>query len=199
MSILLWDGSIFMQNYKNEFYEIFKNCDTDKAQNYSTAYFETIGDIRQDIKLLFEIGVCRGGSARGFRKYFPNAVIVGIDIDPNSYFEEPGINIEIGDAANEQFINSLIDKYGLPDIVIDDGSHFSSDIKKSFQLLYDKTKTCYVIEDYGTQFFEFRNGFYINDGQPATNILTDHVNSLLFKPGFCKAIHIYHSICFIMK
>lgn len=183
----------------NEFFGIFKSKDTDKSQNYSEGYENIFKNIRKEIKLLFEIGVCRGGSVRGFKEYFPNAIIVGIDIEKNSYFEEDRIKIEIGNATDENFINFLIKKYGFPDIIIDDGSHFSTDIKKTFSFLYDKAKICYIIEDYGTQFFDFRNGFYINDEKPATDIIHNKIDQLLKEKNTCKSIHIYYSICFIMK
>ena len=190
-----------MQDY-NIFYSIFKDCDTDKAVNYSDAYEDSFFDIREDIKLIFEIGVCRGGSVKGFKKYFPNALIIGIDIDPNAFFEDPEgrITVEIGNASDKAFIEKLLTKYGNPDVVIDDGSHCSSDIKASYKLLYDKTKICYIIEDYGVQYPEFMNGAYITDGVSATNILHKHVDDLLYdKDDTVKSIRIYHSICFIFK
>lgn len=183
----------------NKFKEIFEKYDTDKAVNYSEAYENCFSKLRNDIKLIFEIGVNRGGSVRGWKEYFPNAIIVGIEIDRKFWFKDDRIKIHIGDATDNLFINFLIKEYGIPDIVIDDGSHFSSDIKKSFKLLYDKAKTCYAIEDYGTQFKEFKGGFYINDGEPATKIAHDLVDSLLFDKKTCSSIHFFHSICLIFK
>jgi hypothetical protein len=183
---------------ENLFKSIFKNCDTDKADNYSDAYENAFLSIRENIKLVFEIGVCRGGSVHGFRDYFPNALIVGIEIDQQYFFDnEDRIKIEIGDATDKNFISSLIQRYGYPDIVIDDGSHFSKDIKMSFDLLYPHVRTCYVIEDYGTQFPGFWNGFYINDGVPATSIIHKKTDELLSQKNICKSIMIYHSIAFI--
>jgi hypothetical protein len=180
------------------FTEIFMKCDTDKAQ-YHDAYEDCFSNTREDVELLFEIGVCRGGSVRGFREYFSNALIVGIDIDPLCYFEEDRIEIEIGDATKKEYIDSLIMKYGRPDIVIDDGSHFSKDIKESFELLYPHVCICYVIEDCGKQYREFRNGFYINDGIPATTIIHNKIDELLFNKNICKRIYINHSICMVFK
>jgi len=186
---------------ENNFEKIFKNCDTDKCVNYSQAYHDSFDDIRQDINLIFEVGVNRGGSVKGWKEYFPNALIVGIDIDSTWYFEDPDgrIKIEIGSANQKDFIEYLISKYGYPDIVIDDGSHLSSDIKDTYNLLYDYTKLCYVIEDYGVQFKEFENGMYINDGVSATNILHNHVDHLLLHKDSIKSIRVYHSICLLFK
>ncbi|MHA1342372.1 MAG: hypothetical protein ACTSQG_00165 [Promethearchaeota archaeon] len=183
----------------NSFKQIFEKYDTDKAINYSKAYNNHLTPIRKDIKLIFEIGVNRGGSVRAWKEFFPNALIVGIDIDPQTYFEEERIRIEIGSGTDKDFMTALIKKYGEPDIIIDDGSHFSSDIKASFALLYDSVKTCYIIEDYGTQFPYHLNGFYINDDAPATSIIHKKIDQLLFGLDACKSIQIYYSIAFIFK
>lgn len=186
----------------NQFEEIFKKYpETDKVTaGYHIAYEEIFGHIRNDIKLLFEIGVNKGGSIRAFREYFPNALIVGLEIDPQYYFKDDIIQIEIGDATNPDFVNPLINKYGFPDIVIDDGSHFSKDIKASFNLLYPYTTKYYAIEDLGTQTINFQNGYYVNDNEPAIGIFVDRLFSLLEKQDCdCKSIKIYPAIGFIEK
>jgi hypothetical protein len=186
---------------KNTFKEIFIKYDTDKTDSYGDAYEECFTPIRNDIKLIFEIGVNRGGSVRAFKEFFPNAIIVGIDINPDCFFTDPDqrIKIEIGNANQKNFIDYLINKYGNPDIVIDDGSHCSSDMKDSFNLLYEHTRICYVIEDYCVQTPNFQNGAYINDGIPATIIIHDMINKLLFNQSFAKSIKIFYSICFFFK
>jgi hypothetical protein len=183
------------------FKEIFSKCDTDKVNTfYEYAYDDTFLPIREDIKLLFEIGVCRGGSVRGFRDYFPNALIVGIDINPRCFFQEDRINIEIGNATQKDFINNILLKYGEPDVVVDDGSHMRSDIKTTFSLLYERTKRVYVIEDLGTQFRGFQNGFYLNDNIPAQSVVHQKIEELLYsKERKIKSVKIFHSICLISK
>ncbi|MFA5423982.1 MAG: class I SAM-dependent methyltransferase [Phycisphaerae bacterium] len=185
----------------NTFKAIFERHDTDKVNNgnYQDGYEASFSSIRHDVKLLFEIGVNRGGSVRAFAEYFPNAVIVGLEIASKYRFDDERIKIEIGDATKPDFINALVEKYGRPDIVIDDGSHFSRDIRASFRLLYPHVKHCYVIEDYGTQFYDYEKGFYINDGTPATSIIHGKINELLSRKGDCRSIHIYNSIGFIFK
>lgn len=184
----------------NTFKEIFSKYDTDKTENFSDAYEECLTPIRNNIKLIFEIGVNRGGSTKAWKEFFPNALIVGIDINPECHFEEDRIKIEIGNGADPQFINSLLYRYGRPDIVIDDGSHFSSDIKSSFNFLYKHTRYCYIIEDLGTQFHSFGNGFYINDNEPATNMIHHVTDQLLSgQSSEYSSLKIYYSICFIFK
>lgn len=185
----------------NAFKEIFSKCDTDKisAGHYEDGYEECFGDIRNDIKLIFEIGVNRGGSVRGWKEYFPNAIVVGMDINGGCYFEDDRIKIEICDATNVKSLSDIIEKYGSPDIVIDDGSHFSSHIKESFNYLYPFAKICYVLEDLGSQYKSFENGWYVNDGIPATILAHQKIDELLQRIGDCKSIKIYNSICFLFK
>jgi len=185
----------------NAFQEIFSRYDTDKVQaGYHKTYEKCFGSIRNEIKLLFEIGVNRGGSVRAFHEYFPNAIVVGIDINPACYFEHGKIKIEIGDATNIEFIDKkILAKYGCPDIVIDDGSHMSCDIRNSFNLLYSFTRDAYVIEDLGTQDKNFANGLYVPDGIPATDLIHHVVENAIFKKNYCKEIFVADSIFVVMK
>lgn len=80
--------------------------------------------------VLVEIGVSSGGSLQLWKKYFgPYARIIGIDIDPAcAAFEEPQIAVRIGDQADRGFLATVVDEFGAPDIVIDDGSHVMDDV-----------------------------------------------------------------------
>lgn len=182
-------------NTENRFKRIFSGLKSNKAVDYSEAYEDAFAALKDEVGLLFEIGVRNGGSIRGWKAYFPAALIVGIDVNKECYFKEYGTSIEIGNAANAAFIDSLLSKYGDPDIVIDDGSHLSSEVKASYNMLYPRTKLCYVIEDYGSQYD--RN--FINDGAPATPIVHRHVDDLLATRGSCRSVKVYHSICFFFK
>jgi len=185
----------------NAFKDIFSAVDTDKVNpgHYEDGYEECFGGIRDEVKLLFEIGVNRGGSVRGWKQYFPNAVIVGLEINKDCWFADDRIQIEIGDATDKGFIEAVIFKYGKPDIVVDDGSHTSRDLKLSYGLLYHHTRICYVMEDVGVQYMSYMNGCFINDGVPAQTIVHAEMDELLQKRGVCKSIKVYGSICFMFK
>jgi len=98
---------------------------------------------------LLEIGVMDGASLLMWREYYPNAEIVGIDINDKSHIEIPGVQILQMDATNTEALATL----GTFDIIIDDGSHMTADQQASFEYLYLNSlnpKGYYIIEDLHT-------------------------------------------------
>src|SRR5262245_8026869 len=70
-----------------------------------------------------EIGCGEGGSLQLWKQYFgPLANIVGLDIRPEcAAFEEDQIHVRIGDQADASFLGSVVDEFGAPHVVVDDG------------------------------------------------------------------------------
>lgn len=101
--------------------------------------------------LILEIGVFKGGSLQMWKRYFgPYARIVGIDIDPTcKAFEETQISVRIGDQSDPEFLHSVLQEFGEPDIIIDDGSHQQQHILASFRALYPfmRSDGVYLVED----------------------------------------------------
>jgi hypothetical protein len=129
---------------------------------------------------MFEIGVSKGGSVEMWRDYFGKDVtIVGIDIDKKcKQYEGEQINIEIGDQSDWNFLQMLIDKYGIPDLVIDDGSHIMKDLIASFNFLYPLLKdgSIYLAEDLHTCYIsEPYNGNGVNTFM---NLVKTHIDEL---------------------
>jgi len=89
---------------------------------------------------ILEIGVSQGGSLQMWKRFFgPYCTIIGIDINErHKKHEEDRIHIRIGDQSDIKFLDSIIEEFGVPDIVIDDGSHVMEHVTKSFQHLYPK-------------------------------------------------------------
>ena len=114
---------------------------------------------------MFEIGVAQGGSLDMWNRYFgPYAQIVGIDINPDcKRLESDQISIRIGDQADAAFLGQLIEEFGHPDVVIDDGSHRMSDISNTFEFLYPKLSPngVYFVEDLHTCYWpEYEGGLH---------------------------------------
>jgi hypothetical protein len=109
-----------------------------------------------------EIGVFKGGSLQMWQRYFgPMAKIVGIDIDEGCQkHEQPGIFVRIGDQSDQRFLQSIIDEFGVPDIVLDDGSHQMNHINASFRFLYPKLPKngIYMVEDLHTAYWDEYGG-----------------------------------------
>ena len=110
---------------------------------------------------LMEIGTCYGGSLQIWKKYFgSNVKIIGIDIDPRTKFEEPQIYTEVGSQSDPEFLATILNRYGTPDVIIDDGSHIQNDVMSSFINLYPRLNDggVYVIEDTHTSLWSGYNG-----------------------------------------
>ena len=110
-----------------------------------------------------EIGVSKGGSLQMWQRYFgPLARIVGIDIDPSCRaHEQPGISVRVGDQGDPAFLQEIIEEFGVPDIVLDDGSHQMRHVNATFDLLYPQLPKngIYMVEDLHTAYWsEFGGG-----------------------------------------
>ena len=117
-------------------------------------HFEPLRD--KEIKIL-EIGSYAGASAAAFSKYFPRSKIFCFDVNISNFkFTSKYINVYGLDIKNQKKIKKILTnifkKYSFDkfDIIIDDGSHFLSDILSSLSILftYLKQNGTYIIEDY---------------------------------------------------
>lgn len=132
---------------------------------------------------MFEIGCGGGGSSQMWKQWLgPYARVVGIDINPKcAEFEDAQVKIRIGSQSDPVFLQEIIDEFGAPDIVIDDGSHVMDDVNRTFTYLYPRTSRngIYLVEDLHTAYWaEFGGGFR----KPGTFIerckdLVDELNS----------------------
>lgn len=123
-----------------------------------------------NIKIL-EIGVFNGDSLKIWREYFSKAIICGFDIEDKK-ISIPGVDIFIGDQTDHIFLSNLIYKYKNFDIIIDDGSHVSKHITKSFNFLFDYLNLggLYIIEDLQTSYFPRYGGSRVNLNKQNTSI-----------------------------
>jgi hypothetical protein len=145
-------------------FDIFKtNNDRPIAKwlNYFEIYERYLERYRDKSINFLEIGVQGGGSLQMWKKYFgENSKIVGIDIDPNTKFEEEQISVEIGNQSDTEFLKRVVEEHGPFDVIIDDGSHIQSDVLNSFFFLYPTLKRggTYIIEDTHTAYFDVFQG-----------------------------------------
>ena len=133
---------------------------------YLKAYEKHLSKFKNKSPLMIEIGcgypqsaqpegaIGMGGSLQMFREWLGKGTrVVGIDvIEECREYEEPskGIHIEIGSQTDPNFMLKIIENYGLPDIILDDGSHVDSDMKTTFEIFpYLNTGGTYIVEDCG--------------------------------------------------
>jgi hypothetical protein len=146
---------------------------TDKSENgYTKIYENFLSDKRDAKNNILEIGVWRGASLRMWSEYFPNSLILGMDIPHEMYpesifpyhdYEQRNNLIQsiensglfLGDQANPVHLDTMFEMIDETtgrdsvDIVIDDGSHFQHDIMKSFAHIFPRLTSggIYIIED----------------------------------------------------
>jgi cephalosporin hydroxylase len=133
-----------------------------KWVHYFPIYERHLCSKRNQDLLLVEIGVAGGGSSQMWSKFLgPRAKIVGLDIDESCAAHEGlAVSIRIGNQADETFLSEVVREFGIPDIVIDDGSHQMAHVRASFDYLYPlmPKNSIYIIEDMHTAYWSNYGG-----------------------------------------
>lgn len=113
---------------------------SDKWFLYLDTYERLFAEYRDRPVRLLEIGIQNGGSLEIWAKYFAHAErLIGCDNDPLCNllrYEDPRISVIIGDAGEPRTRTAVLTLSDRFDLVIDDGSHRSSDIVKAFALYF---------------------------------------------------------------
>ena len=126
---------------------------TDKASrvhNYLQFYETFFAGMRPKAIRLLEIGILNGASLKVWEEYFPNATIIGADINTDTRrFETARTKVEIIDQSNAQDMIDLAVRHGPFDIIIEDGSHLWEHQITSLKLLFPFVRVggFYVVED----------------------------------------------------
>ena len=136
-----------------------------KWHHYFPIYEKYFSAFRNKNVTFLEIGVFKGGSLQMFAEYLgPLATIIGIDVDENcKSFESDFAHIRIGDQGDSHFLESVLDEFGPPDLILDDGSHQMHHVRKSFDYLYPKLSKngIYIVEDMHTSYWQEYGGGYL--------------------------------------
>ncbi|HZT20553.1 MAG TPA: class I SAM-dependent methyltransferase [Dongiaceae bacterium] len=179
-----------------------------KWKHYFPVYERHFGRFVNTDVVFIEIGCGRGGSLQLWKRFLgPHARIVGIDIDPAcAEFAEDQIEIRIGDQADPAFLAAIVEEFGAPDVVLDDGSHLMAHIHASFAALYPRMSRngVYLVEDLHTAYWnEYegglrRRGTFIETCKDLIDELNaDQANGALDPTEFTRStlsMHFYHSI-----
>lgn len=184
-----------------------------KWAHYFPIYERHLTQYRNKTITFLEIGVNHGGSLEMWSRFFgPLATIIGIDINPEcKKHEADGINVRIGDQSDPIFLKSVVEEFGIPDIVLDDGSHRMEHILSSFKFFYPKISKngLYIVEDLHTAYWpEFGGGIdkpdtFINVAKNFIDLLNaDHARGKV-QPNFITrntfAISFYDSVVILER
>jgi hypothetical protein len=149
-----------------------------KWEHYFPAYERHFGPWRGRTLTFLEIGVSHGGSLAMWRRFFgPLATVVGLDIDPKCRaHEENGVFVRIGDQSDPAFLAGVMGEFGVPDVVLDDGSHQMAHVRATFEAIYPRMpkNAVYVVEDMHTAYWPDFGG-----GLGAPGSFVEHAKSLV--------------------
>jgi hypothetical protein len=136
----------------NKLNNLFNTYESDKAilHNYNYLYATLFYESKNIIKDVMEVGTYKGASLKSWKAYFPKANIYGIDIDPDTVFEEERIKTMIADQNSLKSLNIVNSTWKQKyDIIIDDGWHQpEASVYTMIAFIPElKTKGIYVLED----------------------------------------------------
>ena len=150
-----------------ELYREHQGKVTDKWSIYLSEYDRLFSIYRDQPIRMLEIGVQNGGSLEIWSKYFPDAhVLVGCDINPDCAkltYDDSRIRLVLGDANTDVAEADILRHSPRFDLIIDDGSHTSGDIIKSFARYFRHLNHggMFVVEDLHCSYWEdFEGGLY---------------------------------------
>ncbi len=137
---------------------------SDKWSIYLSTYDNLLNPYRDGAPNLLEIGVQNGGSLDIWAQFFPKAQnIVGCDVNPDCAklsYDDPRIALVVGDANTDKSQGEILAISKTFDVIIDDGSHHSSDIIRSFAKYWPHVADggVYIAEDLHCSYWKSYGG-----------------------------------------
>ena len=139
---------------------------------------------------------------------FPRAQIFGIHINPEAEAHaDDRITVLIGSQSDTAFLDTVLERTGRPDIVLDDGSHLARDQITTLLHLWRHVKPggIYVVEDLHTSYMEAYNMRWREAWRTTmdSNHLADDVNAawhdrpVLFRDIYALAF--FQELCIMRK
>lgn len=138
---------------------------TDKnslQHNYLRKYEFFIKKFKNEDIRLVELGIYYGDSLKMWERYFPNAEIVGVDINSAcKQYESNRTKVEVCDLGSIENLSQIGKTYS-PHIIVDDASHMWSHQIKALVILfpYIESGGIYIVEDIGTSFWKYKDSSF---------------------------------------
>jgi hypothetical protein len=161
-----------------------------EPHTYASLYSFLFSHCRDSFKQVLECGIgtndpnlksnmsksgMPGASLRVWRDFFPNAQVIGIDIDEKTMFKDDRINTYVVDQTDVHSIRSFLNEFSKTtfDLVIDDGLHEFHAGKNLFQEIFPRLSQSgiYVIEDVLMQDLKKYKEYFSNTNHDVTYIL----------------------------
>lgn len=179
-----------------------------KWKHYFPAYEKHFARFVNTDVVFMEIGCGKGGSSQMWKRYFgPHARIIGIDIRPAcKAYEDDQVSVRIGDQSDLAFLDEVCAEFGMPDIILDDGSHVMKHIEATFSHLYPRMPKhgVYMVEDLHTAYWPNYGGGLNEPGsfiEKCKHLIdclnADHTRGALAPDDFTRttlSMHFYDSI-----
>jgi len=158
-----------------------------------------------------------GGSLRVWKRFFPRALVHGVDIVDKHLVDEARMTTIQADQSRTDQLQEIVERYGPFDIVIDDGSHVPAHVVGTFGVLFPHVRPggLYVIEDLMTSYWpEVFSGtdddldnpaFTIGllksmlDGLHHQELLRPEVRAALPSDTAISGVHVYHNLAVLEK
>jgi len=182
--------SIYYFSPKKSLSKTFLYVGSDKYYNYRDLY-----DIVQYLlpkkkcKKILEIGIGGhdipfggGQSLRALNFFYSKANIFGMDINNKTFLDGGRIKTIIGDQSDQMQLNEVANTFGPFDLIIDDGSHFVSHQKKTFQTFFNS------LNDNGIYICEDCSSSYVNSFEGDPN-LSEEKNIIQYFSKFVHAVN----------
>jgi GT2 family glycosyltransferase len=191
-----------MDELLKRLFEEHKGKVSDKWLLYIREWDRLLASYQDKPIRLLEIGIQNGGSLEIWEKYFSNAEkIIGCDIEPKCgqlRYESSKIAVVVGDANADSCQGDILKLSPTFDVIIDDGSHKSSDIIRSFARYFPYLNDggIYIVEDLHCSYWAiFEGGLY----NPLSAIsffkrLTDIINFEHWRNNESRASLLYRFI-----
>ncbi|MEU9826070.1 class I SAM-dependent methyltransferase [Micromonospora chersina] len=211
----------------NDLTELAVRYGTDKwgaMHQYPRQYERHFSPLRDRQLRILEIGIGGfndpaegGGSLRTWKRYFPRALVYGIDILDKSPVAAPRLTTIRADQSSEEDLLDVLKRLGPFDIVIDDGSHNPKHVLTSFHTIFPHLPAdgLYVVEDlqacYWPEIFEgsdtdlndpnYTVGFLktLLDGLHHEEFLRPDARVPLATDAHITGVHVYRNLAVIEK
>jgi mycinamicin biosynthesis methyltransferase MycE-like protein len=200
---------------------------TDKwgsMHQYPQHYQRHFGPIRDHRLTILEIGVGgtldpvhSGASMKMWKRYFPRAMIYGLDVVDKSIVDASRLTTIMADQSRPEDVTRVAQRFGPFDIVIDDGSHVSRHVITSFQTLFpylrgnglyvvEDLQACYWPEVYGGSDTDLNDPSYtvgflktLLDGLHHEEFLRPDARNPQPTDAHIKAVHVYRNLAVVEK